>query len=70
LHRVIAAFIPDRETDLLFNHSSRVYRFGASAGKQRSRHFDPALLFRGEIRAVSTQPLSLAVNTSTHHKRF
>jgi len=49
LTRDITAFIRDTETELLFNHSSRVYYFGAIAGKQRKLHFDPELLYAGAM---------------------
>ena len=32
LSRAITEYIRDTETELLFNHSSRVYHFGAIAG--------------------------------------
>lgn len=35
LARAITEYIRDTETDLLFNHSSRVYHFGALAGIRR-----------------------------------
>jgi hypothetical protein len=49
LAREIKEFIRDTETELLFNHSSRVYYFGAIAGKQRSLKFDPELLYAGAM---------------------
>lgn len=49
LAREIKEFIRDTETDLLFNHSSRVYYFGAIAGKQRGLEFDPELLYVGAM---------------------
>jgi HD superfamily phosphodiesterase len=42
-------FIRDTETELLFNHSSRVYYFGALAGKQRGLKFDAELLYAGAM---------------------
>ena len=36
----ITEFIRDTETELLFNHSSRVYYFGALAGNRRRLKFD------------------------------
>jgi hypothetical protein len=53
LARAITEFIRDTETELLFNHSSRVYHFGALAGVHRGLSFDreshftrhPAFLF-------------------------
>jgi hypothetical protein len=49
LAREVTEFIRDTETELLFNHSSRVYYFGAIAGKQRNLHFDPELLYAGAM---------------------
>lgn len=45
LCRAITEFIRDTETELLFNHSSRVYFFGAIAGQQRGLSFNPELLY-------------------------
>jgi HD superfamily phosphodiesterase len=45
----ITAFIRDTETELLFNHSSRVFHFGAIAGRRRGLHFDPELLYAGAM---------------------
>lgn len=49
LAREINEFIRDTETELLFNHSSRVYYFGAIAGKQRGLEFDRELLYAGAM---------------------
>ena len=49
LAREIKEFIRDTETELLYNHSSRVYYFGAIAGKQRGLKFDPELLYAGAM---------------------
>jgi hypothetical protein len=49
LAREIKEFIRDTETELLFNHSSRVYYFGAIAGKQRGLEFDSELLYAGAM---------------------
>jgi hypothetical protein len=43
LAREITEFIRDTETELLFNHSSRVYYFAALAGKRKELHFDAEL---------------------------
>ena len=43
LARAITEFIRDNETELLFNHSSRVYHFGALAGVHRGLKFDREL---------------------------
>ncbi len=45
----ITEFIRDTESTLLFNHSSRVYYFGALAGKRRSLKFDAELLYAGAM---------------------
>lgn len=49
LARAITAFIRDSETELLFNHSSRVYQFGALAGLRRGLTFDRELLYAGAM---------------------
>jgi hypothetical protein len=45
LAQEITEFIRDTEPALLFNHSSRVYYFGALAGQRRGLKFDPELLY-------------------------
>jgi len=45
----ITEFIRDTESALLFNHSSRVYYFGALAGQRRSLKFDVELLYAGAM---------------------
>ncbi len=45
LGRAITEFVRDTESDLLFNHSSRVYFFGALAGQQRGLTVNPELLY-------------------------
>jgi HD domain len=47
LSRAITDFVRDTESPLLFHHSSRVYYFGALAGKHRGLKFDPELLYCG-----------------------
>src|ERR1700744_1126403 len=49
LSRAITEFIRDTETELLFNHSSRVYHFGALAGAHRGLSFDRELLYAGAM---------------------
>jgi hypothetical protein len=41
--------VRDTETALLFHHSSRVYYWGALAGKRRGLRFDPELLYAGAM---------------------
>jgi HD superfamily phosphodiesterase len=49
LARQITELVRDTETPLLFNHSSRVYYFGALAGEHRGLKFDPELLYAGAM---------------------
>lgn len=45
----VTEFIRDTESALLFNHSSRVYYFGALAGKHRGLKFDSEMLYVGAM---------------------
>lgn len=45
LCRAVTQVVRDTESALLFNHSSRVYFFGALAGAQRHLSYDPELLY-------------------------
>jgi hypothetical protein len=47
--RDLRQLVRDTETDLLFNHSTRVYFFGALTGKRRGMKFDPELLYVGAM---------------------
>jgi HD superfamily phosphodiesterase len=49
LAREVTELVRDTENALLFNHSSRVYHFGALAGKRRRLKFDPELLYVGAM---------------------
>jgi hypothetical protein len=49
LAREATELVRDTENDLLFNHSTRVYYFGALAGKKRGVKFDSELLYIGAI---------------------
>jgi hypothetical protein len=49
LAREITELVRDTESPLLFHHSSRVYYFGALAGKHRDLSFDPELLYAGAM---------------------
>jgi hypothetical protein len=49
LAREITDLVRDTESPLLFHHSSRVYYFGALAGKHRGLVFDPELLYAGAM---------------------
>ena len=56
----------DTENDLLFNHSSRVYLFGALAGQSRGLKFDPELLYAGAM----FHDLGLVPGHGSAHERF
>ncbi len=45
----ITELVRETETPLLFHHSSRVYYWGALAGKRRGLRFDPELLYAGAM---------------------
>jgi hypothetical protein len=49
LAREITQLVRDTESPLLFHHSSRVYYWGALAGKRRELRFDPELLYAGAM---------------------
>lgn len=49
LAREITEFVRDESTELLFNHSSRVYYFGALQGHRQGLTFDPELLYAGAM---------------------
>lgn len=66
LARAITDYIRDTENDLLFNHSSRVYHFGALAGVQRGLTFDRELLYAGAM----FHDIGLMPSHSSTHERF
>lgn len=66
LARTITEFIRDTETELLFNHSSRVYHFGALAGLHRNLTFDRELLYAGAM----FHDVGLMPSHSSKHERF
>src|SRR5271154_5890866 len=49
LAREITELVRDTEPALLFHHSSRVYYWGALAGRRRGLRFDPELLYAGAM---------------------
>ena len=49
LGREITELVRDTESPLLFHHSSRVYYWGALAGKRRGIRFDSELLYAGAM---------------------
>jgi hypothetical protein len=47
--REVTELVRDTESDLLFNHSSRVFVFGALAGQRMKLDYDPELLYIGAM---------------------
>ncbi|SEH30930.1 HD domain-containing protein [Rhizobium sp. NFR12] len=77
LGRAITEFVRDTETDLLFNHSSRVYYFGAIAGQQRGLSVNRELLYAatmfhdvGLMPAHSTADLRFEVDGANAARDF
>jgi hypothetical protein len=66
LAREITQLVRDTESALLFHHSSRVYYWGALAGKQRGLKFDRELLY---ARAMF-HDMGLTPAHSSAHERF
>src|SRR4026209_2241232 len=56
----------EHSTDLLFNHSIRVYLFAAEQGRQRKLRFDPELLYV----AAALPDLGRNSKFSSPHERF
>jgi HD domain len=66
LAQEITELVRDTETALLFNHSSRVYYWGALTGKRRGLHFDPELLYAGAM----FHDMGLTSKHASAHERF
>jgi hypothetical protein len=66
LAREITELVRDTVSPLLFHHSSRVYHFGALAGKHRGLSFDPELLYAGAM----FHDLGLTPQHSSAQERF
>ena len=66
LAREITELVRDTESPLLFHHSSRVYYFGALAGKHRGLRFDPELLYAGTM----FHDMGLTAKHSSSNERF
>jgi hypothetical protein len=66
LAREVTELVRDTESPLLFHHSSRVYYFGALAGKHRGLTFDPELLYTGAM----FHDMGLTQKHSSSHERF
>jgi len=66
LAREITQFIRDTESELLFNHSSRVYLFAALTGRRRHLPYDAELLYA----AAMFHDIGLTPHYSSAHDRF
>jgi HD superfamily phosphodiesterase len=66
LAREITELVRGTESSLLFHHSSRVYYWGALAGKRRGLKFDPELLYAGAM----FHDMGLTHQHSSAHERF
>lgn len=66
LAKQITALVRDTESELLFNHSSRVYLFGALTGERRGLAFDAELLYA----AAMFHDMGLTKPYSSQDKRF
>ncbi|EJN03063.1 HD domain-containing protein [Phyllobacterium sp. YR531] len=66
LARAVTQMVRDTASELLFNHSSRVYYFGALAGQQKGLKFDPELLYTGAM----FHDMGLTHQHSSEHERF
>lgn len=62
----IAQLVRDTESELLFNHSSRVYLFAALTGRRRRLAFDPELLYA----AAMFHDMGLTPKHSSANERF
>ena len=66
LAREITELVRDTESPLLFHHSSRVYYWGALAGRRRELKFDPELLYAGAM----FHDMGLTHQHSSSNERF
>src|ERR1700750_484601 len=66
LARAITELVRDTESSLLFHHSSRVYYWGALAGKRRALKFDSELLYAGAM----CDDMGLTPAHRSAHERF
>jgi HD domain len=62
----ITELVRDTESPLLFHHSSRVYYWGALAGKRKGLQFDRELLYAGAM----FHDMGLTHDHSSAHDRF
>jgi hypothetical protein len=66
LAREVTQLVRDTTSELLFHHSSRVYYWGALAGRQRGLRYDPELLYAGAM----FHDMGLTARHSSAEERF
>ena len=66
LAREITTLVKDTESPLLFDHSSRVYYWGALSGQRRGLRFDSELLYAGAM----FHDMGLTPKHASAHERF
>src|SRR5215475_4404089 len=66
LAKEATSILREHSTELLFNHSIRVYLFAAEQGRQRKLRFDPELLYV----AAAFHDLGLIKKFSSPDERF
>ena len=66
LCKEIRELVRDTESELLFNHSSRVYHFGMLSGVRRGLNFDRELLYAGAM----FHDMGLTPKHCSHDERF
>jgi hypothetical protein len=66
LAKEATAILREHSTELLFNHSTRVYLFAAEQGRQQKLRFDPELLYI----AAAFHDLGLLKKFSSPNERF
>ena len=64
--RELTELIRDTESDLLFNHSTRVFLFGSLAGERLNLRYDPELLYAGAM----FHDIGLTGGYRQSHERF
>ncbi|MXV44933.1 HD domain-containing protein [Saccharibacter sp. 17.LH.SD] len=64
--REVTELVRDTETELLFNHSSRVYQFAVYSGRQQNLTFDEELIYAGAM----FHDMGLTSRYATPHERF
>src|ERR1700758_1674869 len=66
LARDVSDFVQDVSTQLLFDHSRRVFLWGSLLGAERGLKFDPELLYVGAM----FHDIGLVAGHRSEHERF